>query len=495
MTKLKIDRKELRVKPFLVIRDSKTDAVKKVIFPHKVQFGLKGETDEFKTDVKDANESNIGSVSNSDITTALGFTPQEALGFVPIDVLLSNAPTGIINSNVTAGSIGLGLVENKSSATIRGEITTSNLTTAGGFLSSDFNSTFTTRLGAASDGDFPSGIQNSNVSLPNLVTVTKEAGLGASLGHAIEHDDVGGFADKNRLLRSKIKAVGGSNIIDETGIVVGNTTMIVPNTITTGGDLTVVTASITCGGNIQAQANTPNLNLIANAGTPLINLYGQGGSLDPNANIGEIRWYGTEDDGTGNSVKVCYIKAENTESSWAYNSAAGTELVFGITKDGTTTPVDIVHMTGTSGAGRVGISDSTPSYKLDVDGQINATGNVRSGGVALSSDERLKENITDMGSMIEKIMLLKPRAFDWKKDARCESMQNDNDRLGDFGFIAQEILPILPNMVSEGNDPNKILGVSYSKLVVVLTKALQELNQKVTVLENQVINLKKNSQE
>ena len=99
-----------------------------------------------------------------------------------------------------------------------------------------------------------------------------------------------------------------------------------------------------------------------------------------------------------------------------------------------------------------------------------------------------------MDSMIEKIMMLKPRTFDWKKDARCESMQSDKDRLGDFGFIAQEILPILPNMVSEGNDPNKTLGVSYAKLVSVLTKGMQELNEKVINLENELTILKKSKE-
>jgi hypothetical protein len=39
-----------------------------------------------------------------------------------------------------------------------------------------------------------------------------------------------------------------------------------------------------------------------------------------------------------------------------------------------------------SASGNVGINDTTPSYKLDVNGDINATGSLRVGGVSVSSD-------------------------------------------------------------------------------------------------------------
>lgn len=49
----------------------------------------------------------------------------------------ANAQAGMINSNTTATDVGLGSVENKSSATIRGEITVANITTDAGLGKGD----------------------------------------------------------------------------------------------------------------------------------------------------------------------------------------------------------------------------------------------------------------------------------------------------------------------------------------------------------------------
>lgn len=88
-------------------------------------------------------------LSSSKITAGLGFTP--------IDVTLSNAPSTILNSNVTKTSIGLGNVENKSSSTIRGEITTGDITGPLGYTPLDV---------ALSNA--PSTILNSNVTRSSL---------------------------------------------------------------------------------------------------------------------------------------------------------------------------------------------------------------------------------------------------------------------------------------------------------------------------------------
>ena len=43
-----------------------------------------------------------------------------------------------------------------------------------------------------------------------------------------------------------------------------------------------------------------------------------------------------------------------------------------------------------------------------------------------------------------------------------------------MGFIAQEIQKVLPMVVKEGEDKDKILSVNYISLIPVLTKAIQE---------------------
>jgi len=139
-----------------------------------------------------------------------------------------------------------------------------------------------------------------------------------------------------------------------------------------------------------------------------------------------------------------------------------------------------------SSSNNIGINDSTPSYTLDTNGDINATGEVRNSGSALTSDKRLKENVADMDPMLEKVLALRPVEFDWKEGSRGGRLNRAEYRSGDFGFIAQEMTGSLPNMVSTGDDPDETMGVNYAKMVCVLTKAVQELNDKIVALESQL---------
>jgi F420-dependent methylenetetrahydromethanopterin dehydrogenase len=80
------------------------------------------------------------------------------------------------------------------------------------------------------------------------------------------------------------------------------------------------------------------------------------------------------------------------------------------------------------------------------------------------SDRRLKTNISDIPEdALRLLMRLRPTQYRWKSTGRP-----------DVGFIAQELRQILPGLVHEGNDDMKTLTVDYPKLVVYLTKALQQ---------------------
>ena len=128
---------------------------------------------------------------------------------------------------------------------------------------------------------------------------------------------------------------------------------------------------------------------------------------------------------------------------------------------------------------------------MDVTGDINASGDVRSGGSALSSDLRLKENISSLEPTLNSITTLNPVRFDWKDGARSGNLNTSRHRLQDVGFIAQELSGVFPSLVSEGQDEKSTLGINYSKMVTILTKAIQELNQRVIILENLVSGSKK----
>ena len=90
-------------------------------------------------------------------------------------------------------------------------------------------------------------------------------------------------------------------------------------------------------------------------------------------------------------------------------------------------------------------------------------------GFPTSSDKRLKKNIEDAPSAIDKILTAQVVSHDWI----------DDDAHVEYGFVAQDLQSIIPQAVMEGTDKedgsiNMPWGVDYSKIVPLLTKAIQE---------------------
>ena len=101
-------------------------------------------------------------------------------------------------------------------------------------------------------------------------------------------------------------------------------------------------------------------------------------------------------------------------------------------------------------------------------GTIQVTGSATA--YITSSDYRLKENVAPITNGLTTIASLKPVTYDWKNDASKGE-----------GFIAHELQSVIPAAVSGEKDAiNKDgsinpQGVDYSKIVVHLVAAIQEL--------------------
>jgi hypothetical protein len=90
-----------------------------------------------------------------------------------------------------------------------------------------------------------------------------------------------------------------------------------------------------------------------------------------------------------------------------------------------------------------------------------------------ASDARLKKNIVDIKYGLSEVLLTQPRSYKM------------NDVEGDFvGFIAQELQPVIPEVVS--GDPEKQLSVDYGSLVAVAFKAIQEQQAIITAQQTTI---------
>jgi len=102
-----------------------------------------------------------------------------------------------------------------------------------------------------------------------------------------------------------------------------------------------------------------------------------------------------------------------------------------------------------------------------------------------SSDYRLKENKEDINDGIERLKQLKVYKFNWKSDPNEVKVKVD-------GFFAHEVQDIVPEAITGEKDAvqedGKIIPqqIDQSKLVPLLTAALQEAITKIETLEDRI---------
>ena len=90
-----------------------------------------------------------------------------------------------------------------------------------------------------------------------------------------------------------------------------------------------------------------------------------------------------------------------------------------------------------------------------------------------SSDQRLKENIVDAPA--GNIDAIRVRSFDWKADGSHQT----------YGMVAQELVDVAPEAVTQGETEDDMWGVDYSKLVPMMIKEIQDLKAEVAALKGE----------
>jgi hypothetical protein len=169
----------------------------------------------------------------------------------------------------------------------------------------------------------------------------------------------------------------------------------------------------------------------------------------------------------GSGVGLCVESNSNTVNCIVTSQSQSALSAVNTTNNTGTSASLMSFNVGTTGASQVG----TITYNGTIV-QYNST-----------SDKRLKKNIVDSGSGLEKLASIKIRAFDWV----------DHDNHTDFGVIAQEINEVAPEAVSAGDTGEtieRIWAVDTSTLVPAMIKAIQELKAQVDAQAVEIATLK-----
>jgi hypothetical protein len=188
----------------------------------------------------------------------------------------------------------------------------------------------------------------------------------------------------------------------------------------------------------------------------------------------------------GNTAKAsAMIFADYQAGSWAERmriDSSGNLLVGGQTSS--ITPYALLQVRGDNKG--ISIQDTTDNSYRAIYNQSGSLyfyngsneGYLSTAGAWINaSDAKLKNSIVDIKHGLSSVLNTKPRSY----------KMNGLD--GDYiGFVAQELQPVIPEVVSQSD---KQLGVDYGSLVAVAFKAIQEqqaiiqtLTDRITALEN-----------
>lgn len=172
---------------------------------------------------------------------------------------------------------------------------------------------------------------------------------------------------------------------------------------------------------------------------------------------------------------------------------------------GITTPFDRLHVNGRIRFETVEYLEDGGTSEIAVRGDLRPTSDniydlgtsslrwddvYATNGVIQTSDRRMKTNVRKLNYGLSEVLQLNPVSFNWINDPE------NNSRLG---LIAQEILPIMPELVKthdyqvmEDDEETLVsikietLGVNYSNLIPILINAIQEQQKEIEELKTQI---------
>lgn len=223
---------------------------------------------------------------------------------------------------------------------------------------------------------------------------------------------------------------------------------------------------------------------------------------DMSGSVNSKHWYESSFAGVfeiGTTSDTTY--ATSSAISISAPTAASPNTTIGI--GGTTTPYATLSVQGVTGqdVAALGTSTAVISLRVDKNGIIsfgnyaNCNGTTNALGVtsfqvlcdSLVSDQRLKKDIVPLDNGLDTILKLNPVSFYWKDLTN----HNTTDPREQYGFLAQDIQPIIPSAV--GQSPDGYLTLDKTALISPIVDAIktlykdfQTLLAKVTGLENRI---------
>ena len=191
---------------------------------------------------------------------------------------------------------------------------------------------------------------------------------------------------------------------------------------------------------------------------------------------------GDSDNYTLTAVSTHPLTLTADKKTWTESTTAGRIRLKNASLVGTSTVAVCINLKGNTKV----LSNGTQT------GIMSAANDV----VAFASDKRLKENIVNISSPLEKIKQLRGVYFDWKeKTDEGESIKDlgfiPPIQKGEIGMIAQEVEKVIPQAITdapfdEREEGDKYKTIKYDRLIPLLVECINEQQKQIDELKNKI---------
>jgi hypothetical protein len=107
----------------------------------------------------------------------------------------------------------------------------------------------------------------------------------------------------------------------------------------------------------------------------------------------------------------------------------------------------------------------------------NVSVNTTSTTYSTTSDRRLKENIQTLTDATDKLMAMNPVEHTWKADPEADPVH---------GFIAQEMMDIVPEAVTGDPEGEEMMAMDYGRITPIIVAALQDALKEINELKTRI---------
>ena len=226
------------------------------------------------------------------------------------------------------------------------------------------------------------------------------------------------------------------------------------------GDI-FTTGNINCSGITNCSGVLIGQEMLTESGLELLN----GNANIHNITITDDHAFIINDSQTLKQVNISQI---SDYISWKGDTSG---IIIHNSSDNYNTPITISGNTITKGS--LSVSGAVYTHNIDVSGNATINGTLSCQNVFVVSDERLKHNINTIPeTIIDKLLQLESKQFSWKQD-------NTNKII--YGFIAQEVEKIFPEIIHKQSD---YLKIDYIQLIPLLLNKIKTTDSEINNLKH-----------